>query len=306
LAKEDPPPPYVPAAFFLHFPPAFHSGQAAVDKHLAFFRYTGMDLVKVQYERVFPALPEIRTPADWVRMPCYGREFYDGQLAAVKGIVEACRHEALVLMTLYSPFMCAAHTVGYDCLTGHLDREPDKVRIGLETITASLLHFVRDCTHLGVDGFYTSTQGGEAGRFIEVSRFADYVKPFDLALMNEIEAVCPFNILHVCDYFGDYDDFSAFLDYPGAVVSSPLKMGPRDLTPKEASDMFQRPYMGGLERKGPIARGPSEDIRQAVGAVIAEAPPRFILGADCTVPNKTPWENIKVAIDAAHAFAPER
>ncbi|MCC7206953.1 MAG: hypothetical protein IT323_06580, partial [Anaerolineae bacterium] len=32
--------PYVPAAFFLHFPPAFREGQAAVDKHLEFFRYT--------------------------------------------------------------------------------------------------------------------------------------------------------------------------------------------------------------------------------------------------------------------------
>ena len=38
----------VPAAFFLHFDQAYHRGRAAVDKHLEFFRATGMDIVKSQ------------------------------------------------------------------------------------------------------------------------------------------------------------------------------------------------------------------------------------------------------------------
>ena len=41
---------YIPAGFFLHFDPEYQQGQAAVDKHLEFFRYTGMDFVKIQYE----------------------------------------------------------------------------------------------------------------------------------------------------------------------------------------------------------------------------------------------------------------
>jgi uroporphyrinogen decarboxylase len=87
LADASRPLPYVPAAFFLHFPPAFHFGQAAVDKHLEYFRYTGMDFVKIQYERTFPSQPQIQTPADWAKMPHYGRDFFDGQLEAVNGLV---------------------------------------------------------------------------------------------------------------------------------------------------------------------------------------------------------------------------
>jgi hypothetical protein len=30
----------IPAAFFMHFDRAYHQGQAAIDKHLAFFRAT--------------------------------------------------------------------------------------------------------------------------------------------------------------------------------------------------------------------------------------------------------------------------
>ena len=39
----------IPAAFFLHFDEVYHRGQAAIDKHLEFFRYTDMDFVKIQY-----------------------------------------------------------------------------------------------------------------------------------------------------------------------------------------------------------------------------------------------------------------
>jgi uroporphyrinogen decarboxylase len=34
--------------------------------------------------------------------------------------------------------------------------------------------------------------------------------------------------------------------------------------------------------------------------LLEEAPDRFILAADCTVPSETPWENLKTAIAAAH------
>ena len=64
--------------------------------------------------------------------------------------------------------------------------------------------------------------------------------------------------------------------------------------------------MGGLERLGTIAnRGPAA-IREAAEEVLATAPERFILAADCTIPSTTPWEHVKAAIDAAHSYRNER
>ena len=60
--------------------------------------------------------------------------------------------------------------------------------------------------------------------------------------------------------------------------------------------------MGGLERKGVIATGGLDEIRQAAEGVLAEAPERFILAADCTVPSDTPWKHLKTAIDTAHQY----
>lgn len=294
--------PYIPAGFFMHFPSACHFGPTAVQKHLEFFHYTGMDFVKIQYERNFPFLPQIRTPADWSKMPFYGLDFFKAQLQVVEGLVKTAGREAVIVMTLYSPFMCAGHTTSQALVTEHLTREPEMVRKGLEIITESLLGFVRECIRLGVDGFYASTQGGEADRFSEARVFDEYVKPFDLILMHEATHACQFSILHVCDYHHGYNDLSAFLDYPGAVVSCPLKLGTSQLALKEASKLFGRPTMGGLDRRGILTTGTPEQIRNAVNAVIEQAPPRFILAADCTVPNETPWENLKTAIDAAHNY----
>ncbi len=291
---------YVPAAFFIHFDREFHFGQPAVKKHLEYFRHTGMDFVKIQYERTFPPILDIKRPGDWARMPSYKLDFYQPVLDAVQGLVQEAKRDALVLMTLYSPYMCAAHTTSLELLTTHLQEDPDAVRKGLERITDSLMRFVRECIRLGVDGFYASTQGGEAGRFADPQVFARHVKPFDLVLMNEMNEACPFNILHVCDYNGPYADLSAYVDYPGHVVNCNPRLTTGTLSWTEIARMFKRPCMGGLDRHGIIATGSPREVRQAVADVLKAAPSPFILGADCTLPADTDWANIRAAIDAAH------
>ena len=295
-------PGYIPAAFFLHFPPDCHRGQAAIDKHVEYFNHTGMDFFKIQYEFAFPRRPEIQSPDDWCKMPVYGREFFQDQLDVVEGLVQAAKSEALVVQTLYSPFMSAGHTAGNEVLTEHLKTDPDKTTPGMEAITESILWFVRACIELGVDGFYASTQGGEGYRFDDPNIFARYVKPYDLAVMNEINRACSLNILHVCDYTGEYDDLTPFLDYPGHVVNSPLTVGSRTITPAQASAFFGRPYMGGLDRHGTIVTGSPDEIRAAVRELLVDAPERYILGADCTLPGDIDWDNIKTAIETAHQY----
>jgi uroporphyrinogen decarboxylase len=299
---------YTPAAFFLHFDPSCHRGQAAVDKHLEYFHYTGMDVVKIQYENSFPHLPQIARPDDWAKMPLYGRDFYAEQLRVVEGLVKAAKHEALVIVTLYSPFMCAGQTAGGQAaITAHIKEDPEKVKKGMEIVTESLMIFVKGCIELGVDGFYASTQGGESDRFAEGDRFADpalfetCVKPYDLTIMKEINRACIFNVLHVCDYHGGYSDLTPFLDYPGDVVNCSLKLGARTMTPQEASALFDRPYMGGLDRHGIIVSGSADEIAQAVEDVLAQASAKFFLAADCTLPSDIDWNNIRTAIATAHA-----
>ena len=97
--------PYIPSGFFIHFDPDYHHGKAAVDKHLEYFKFTGMDFVKIQYENRFQSQPDIIKPEDWFRMPHFGFDFYQDQVNIAKDLVEVVGKDALVIMTLYSPFM---------------------------------------------------------------------------------------------------------------------------------------------------------------------------------------------------------
>jgi len=292
---------YIPAAFFLHFDRSYHYGEAAVHKHLEYFRYTNMDFVKIQYERTFPPISAIKKPDDWKKMPLYKLDFYEPELEAVRGLVKAAKKDALILVTLYSPFMCAGHTTSPSLVTSHLEENPERIMKGLNIITDSLMLFVKECIRAGVDGFYTSTQGGEAGRFKDRGLFTKHIKPLDLVLMNEINRSCPFNILHVCDYNAPYDDLTPFLDYPGHVVNCNPKLTSGELTWSKIAEMFKRPCMGGMDRHGVIVSGTRQEIVHAVGGVLGHASSPFILGADCTLPSSINWENISTAVDAAHA-----
>jgi uroporphyrinogen decarboxylase len=292
---------FIPAAFFMHFEPACHQGQAAIDKHLEFFRSTGMDFVKIQYEQPIPPGDRIQQIKDWTNAPLYSTEYFRPSIDLVKGLVQATKREALVVMTLYSPFMWARHLAGDGLLAEHLLNNPDAVGKGLEIMTENVLTLVRECKQAGVDGFYASTQGGESFRFPGTEIFQKYIKPTDLAVWQEIQN-CRFNILHICDYAGGYDDLSQFFEYPGQVVNCSLRVAERMLLPGEVSRIFGRPFMGGLDRKGIISTGNTKEIRREVENLLAQAPDRFILAADCTVASETPWPNLKTAIDTAHRF----
>ena len=261
---------YVPAAFFLHFDPAYHQGQAAVDKHLEFFRHTGMDFVKVQYEQTLPQpTTAIHKPEDWSRVPRYPLEFTEGPVRVVEGLVKAAKHEALVVMTVYSPFMWAVRMAAEGVLVAHLKENPNAVSRGLEIMTENVLSLVRACMRVGVDGFYISTQGGEAHRLGNTDIFEKYVKPTDLAVWHEVEH-STFNILHVCDYHDSYDDLTPFLEYPGHVVNCSLKVGERTLTPKDVATVFGRTVYGrdGAKRRyrDRQCAGDPEGGRKCVGA----------------------------------------
>jgi len=298
LVKQD----YIPASFFIHFDKNSRIGQAAIDKHLEFFNETDMDIVKIQYESSFPVLSEIKEPGDWKKMPLYGKEFYADQLEVVKGLTEKMKNDAIVIVTLYSPFMCAGHTTSDSIITEHLKQDPESVKSGMEIITESLTFFARECLKLGVDGFYLCTQGAENHRFENPEIFNKYIKPYDLALYNGIHDDCNFNILHICDHHGDYDDVEVFKDYPGHVINCSQKIGSEIVETEKFYEMFNRPFMGGINKRGIIVDGSTEEIEAEVKKVLNDAPGKFMLGATCTLPGNIKWENIRTSIDMAHNY----
>jgi uroporphyrinogen decarboxylase len=296
-------PNYVPAAFFMHFGVR---GDAAVGAHLDYFRGTGMDFVKIQFDEQQLQLPpgaQIKTPQDWARIPVLPEEWFEPSLYLLRSLVKEAKSEALIIQTLYSPYQMAKQAVPWEVLVEHVKQDAESVCRGMENITLSILNFVRGAARLGADGFYTCTQGGETNRVADRGLFNRAIKTYDMILYKEVAQLVPYNILHVCDYDGSYDEFDLrFQDYPGRVVNVPLSADHKPLTMREAAEIFRRPIMGGLDRHGILTTGSLEEVREAALEALKNAPANFILGADCTVGSKTPRENLRMAIRTAHEF----
>jgi len=238
-------------------------------------------------------------------MPCYGEEFYADQLDVVEGVVRELGQEAVVIVTLYSPFMFASQTVGREALFRQFADDPAAVRSGLDVIVESMGVFIRGCIERGVDGFYASTQGGERDA-VAPDVFDEYVKPTDLAVWDLFNDRTGVNVLHVCDYHGPYESFDRYVDYPGHIVSAPNEVGGRGVTGQETAERFGRPVLGGMERLGVISTGPADAVGPAARAAIEGGPDAMILGADCTLAATTDWHNIAVATEVAHTIRRSR
>jgi uroporphyrinogen decarboxylase len=293
-------PGYTPAAFFLHFGPAYKNGSAAARRHMEFFRHTDMDFVKVQFEQTYERQPFLQKPADWSKLALRKKDFYEPLLVTVRELVRDAKRDALILMTLYSPYMCAGHCATSPVLRQHLAENPDAVKKGMEVLIESQMIFVRACIEAGVDGFYMSTQGSEVGQLASPALFAKYVKPADLVAMNEVQKRCAFNILHVCDYNAPYANYDAVRDYPGHVVNCNPKLTGGELGWAKIQSHFGRPCMGGLDRHGILANGTNEQVTAKIQKVIRSAPKQFMLGADCTVAGELSWDRLRHAIGVAH------
>lgn len=292
---------YVPAAFFLHFDKKL--GQGAIDRHLDFFRATNMDFVKIQYEIVLPRLENIKSPKDWSKIPVYDKDFFEPQLAVIRALAKELKSEALILPTVYSPLSLAGQTVGEKTLE-LIKEDPEAAKKGFENLTQSILNFLHESLQQGADGFYISSQGGDASRFGDGPIFKDLIAPFDKVISQEASDKALLNILHICDYGNaTYDDINQFVSYPGSIINPPIhKTDGSHIDLKEVQQTFKRPMFGGLDRLGVLAKGTSEQAKAEVDKVLSNAPANFILGADCTVPSETSWKHLRDVIDYAHTW----
>jgi len=296
-------PSYVPAGFFMHFGVR---GDAAVQAHLDYFHNTGMDFVKIQFDEQtlqLPANVQVKTPKDWAKIPILPESWFEPSLYVLKRLIQEAKSEALIIQTLYSPYQMAKQAVPWNVLVQHVKEDAESVCRGMENITLSMMNFVQGAARLGVDGFYTCSQGGETTRVADRALFNRTIKNYDVILYKQVSELVSCNLLHVCDYDGSYEEFDLrFQDYPGQVVNVPLSADHKPLSMRQAAAIFKRPIMGGLDRHGIISKGNADEVKKATLEVLKDAPANFILSANCTVDRQVPMENLRMAIQTAHEY----
>lgn len=293
----------VPAAFFQHFLADKRYGKMAVDEQLDYFNKTDMDVIKIMFDNIYPKIEFMNSPEKWAKMPSFSVDnpVFHHQLEVTKEVVNKAGKDAYIMHTLFSPFVSAGNAttpiMRWDSLvTEHLDAQPEHLASAMGKIAYVLIDFAKSLTATGIDGFYVSIQAGEYSRF-EENFFNKWLKPYDVMLLNGLKETGKDVFVHLC---GANLRMDSYYDYPGDAFN--MSFSENEITPDQALEHFKRPIMGGIDNKGIIVNGTKEEIQNSCKKVLETNHNGLMLGADCTIPDFVPWENLKWAVEAAHSF----
>ena len=299
----------VPSSFSIHFGPDYRYGDAAVKKHLEFFRDTDTDIIKIMNENLFPSNPGVRTSEDFNRIGPFTRksEFIVHQTDLAKAILDKTGGDSFSVCTIHGASFSFVHTMRpqYQAL-----EEIRRVQVGLyrgnpqpyldakKRIAEGLSLLVQSVLEAGCDGIYYAALGAEKDMFT-AEEFEVEEAPFDKLVMQTAKEMGKTVILHMCKKKLEMERYASYAPYVDVVNWGIYE---NNISIEEGEKIFPgKTILGGLEnRSGIIVDGSLEDIREEVHRLRREMKgKKFILGADCTLGSDLPVERIRTATEAA-------
>ena len=287
---------YVPYTMWYHFGTQFMPGEKAADVVIDMYDRFDLDLAKVMNDYAYP-LPEgldrIRNIDDWKRLkPLKATEGgFVEQLKLLKKVAKHVKDDAFFVDTIFDPFY-VAHRIGKNTIFDLLREHPEDFKLGLEAITESLCNYLKALLDLGAAGIYLAVNGASAD-VLTPEEFKEFVKPYDLQVLEAVKDQAAFNIVHI---HGENILFEEFLDYPVQVLSWEQAYVPPSLS--AARKMTDVCLMGGLGERLPNFV-PADDLEAQVESALQETQgKKFIFAPGCSGPPDMPAEQIDIIRNA--------
>ncbi|MFN2185977.1 MAG: uroporphyrinogen decarboxylase family protein [Anaerolineae bacterium] len=213
------------------------------------------------------------------------------QLRCLELIRDAVGEDVPFIQTIFNPLSQAKNLVGKENLIAHLREDPVAVRTGLETITATTVHFIEAARERGIDGIFLAVQHASHELMCE-REYEEFGIPFDHRLLDAASGLW-LNVLHL---HGSRVMFDLLDGYPVQVFNWHDRETPPSLI--EGQELVQGAVLGGLRQWDTMLRGtPDEVRREAEEAIQQTGGRRFILGTGCVTPVTAPWANLRAARD---------
>jgi uroporphyrinogen decarboxylase len=330
-------PDYVPVSLFggifeTHFVPGMDvvsygaTGLNMAKAHIAFYETIGGDNIYclsdmgliVQGWGVRMKLPSepdihmalgefpVKEPGDWEKLEVLDPRI-DGRMRLY---LDACRichdrygEKVPIGVSLPSPFTTTTHVCSMEDTLVHLMTEPEALKKGLKTITATIADFINACIDNGA--FFTGYLTTRASKEITTEeQYREFGMPYDVEVFQKTPGAI--HIPHIC---GVEPMFDVVADM--AKASSNVKgiswwdQGAKPNL-KEAKTKWgkQLALMAGYDHTNTMVTGTPTDVEKQVAESCKIAMPGsgFILAPGCEVSPKTPRYNMKALIKAARKY----
>jgi uroporphyrinogen decarboxylase len=209
-------------------------------------------------------------------------------LACLRLIKQSLDPETPIIQTIFNPLSQAKNLAGNDLLLEHIQKHPEAVKKGLETITKSAVKFVEAVCEIGVDGIFYAMQHAQAS-MLELDEYKSIALPYDQKTLEPAQNLwCNMLHLHGKDVY-----FSLL-----RLVNFPIvNWHDREAYPSlsEAQSLYKGALCGGLRQDSLTLENSDQVKKEAEDAIKQTHGQRFILGTGCVVPITASHENYMAA-----------
>ncbi len=184
-----------PIAFWRHFPVADQNADNLARMTLAFQNRFDFDIVKITPASSYCLIdwgaldgwqgnPEgtraysnrvIHHPDDWLKLPPLNPSSgnLSDILSAVRKIKQGVGLETPVIQTIFNPLSQAKNLAGQETLLDHIKNHPDELKVGLHTISQSIIRFIDSLMKIGIDGIFYAVQHAQT-QIISKTQFSKF------------------------------------------------------------------------------------------------------------------------------------
>ncbi len=299
-----------PLILWRHFPVADQDPLSLAKATLDFQNRFGFDLIKVtpsssycvydwnardewrgnpEGTREYTQYP-ISSPDDWLKLKPLDpkKGFLAKTLEALKLIREKNDTSAPIIQTIFNPLSQAKNLAGRDNLAIHMREYPDALKIGLETITTSIMDYLKALTEIGVDGYFYAVQHAQYSLLSELE-FQSFSRIYDLRIINANQHF-PIRVLHI---HGANVMFELVKDYPVNLINWHDRESKYSLS--IGKQLSKAAVCGGIKRETMALGNPDQVIDEIKQTLEETGGSRVCLGTGCVIPVTTPEVNIYTA-----------
>ncbi|MDR3160265.1 MAG: uroporphyrinogen decarboxylase [Spirochaetaceae bacterium] len=216
------------------------------------------------------------------------------QIAQVKKIT-ALQKDTMYFYNIFNPATTLRRLTGLEALIGFFRADPQALADTLLRMAEGIAVQAQSVIKQGgADGIYLSAQNPDINR-ISDEEYRRYFSPADKIVLDAANGASETNILHICGSRGCRNHLAAWTGYKAKAYNWAVNV--EGLSLAEGKKLFGgAAVIGGFANtaEDPIYRGPRKEIEDCTEKIIAETGKRgLILGADCTVPDDTPFEHFE-------------
>jgi hypothetical protein len=205
---------------------------------------------------------------------------------------------------VFSPFSQLMELVDYEVGLLALLQDPGRAKACLARLTEGAIVLARGHLSAGADAILISSAFVGAP-FLSRRHYEEFVLPYERALVRGIKSAFGAPVyVHTCGAIGDRLDLMMATGVDGIDTLDPPPLGTVDLATARAQTRGRAFIKGNLDPVAELLQGTADAVRSAARTRIETAGPGggYILSTACSVPPRTPPDNVLCLREAVEEF----